>query len=215
MSVNYWAKFEEGRFFHIYNRTIGDDILFYETKNYYFFLAKWKRLISPYFDVAAYCLMSNHFHFLVCVKPINQEIISSIKLEKVKAAKNYINGDIDYNTFLESQFKRLFSSYALAINKQEYRHGSLFQKRFKRIKVRTESKFWYYLKYIHHNPIHHGCCYDYSDWKFSSYNSYLDLSSNFLIWQEVMGWLDEQTEKALELFVLEHKEFAKGFKGKR
>jgi len=207
MSVNYWAKFEEGRFYHIYNRSIGNDILFYRAKNNYFFMAKWKKLISPYLDVAAYCLMSNHFHFLARVKPTSKEVIDCIKQEKTKAAKNYMNEEIDYNAFLESQFKRLYSSYALAINKQEGRHGSLFQKRFKRIKVRSESKFWYYLKYIHHNPIHHGFCHSYSDWKFSSFNNYSNLGSGFLIIKEVLGWVNEEPAKALEIFIREHDEF--------
>ena len=31
----------------------------------------------------------------------------------------------------------------------------------------------YWLAYIHHNPIHHEYCKDYSQWKYSSYNTYL------------------------------------------
>jgi putative transposase len=46
-------------------------------------------------------------------------------------------------------------SYAKAINKQYKRHGSLWQKRFRRIEQRDVSWQQKRLCYIHHNPIHH------------------------------------------------------------
>ena len=100
-----------------------------------FFLKRWKALISPYLDVAAFCLMPNHFHFLTRVKPLTEEIEASAKKEGTVRAEKFLEGQISHNDFLEDQFKRLFQSYALAINKQQQRTGSLLQKRFKRVSV--------------------------------------------------------------------------------
>lgn len=211
MRINYWEKFEEGRFYHIYNRAGGSGKLFFEPQNYSFFLAKWQRLIVPYIDVAAYCLMLNHFHFLGRVKPITNEIKECILQEGTKMSKKYLAGRVDYNTFLESQFKRVYGAYALAINKQENQHGSLFQKRFKRVQVRSVPNFWSTFYYIHHNPIHHGFCSDYWGWQHSSIFSYWYDIQSFVACDDVLAMLDPDPRKALELLKEGHITFAKDY----
>ena len=54
MKINYWEKFEERTFYHIYNRGNNSENLFLSGKNYHFFLRKWRRRINPYFNVYAY-----------------------------------------------------------------------------------------------------------------------------------------------------------------
>lgn len=98
MKVDYWAKFEEERFYHIYNRSINREDLFKSEANYVFFLKKWKELILPFFKIYAYCLMPNHFHFLAFVKPISSEILETIKIQKT--VKRYHFKDSRYGDFL-------------------------------------------------------------------------------------------------------------------
>lgn len=59
---------EAGKFYHVYNRTNNKELLFKEHENYFFFLRKYKQYLSSYIDTYAYCLMPNHFHFLIKVK---------------------------------------------------------------------------------------------------------------------------------------------------
>lgn len=59
---------ELGLTYHIYNHANGNEILFRENENFLFFLDKFKEYIHPIVDVYAYCLMPNHFHFLLRVK---------------------------------------------------------------------------------------------------------------------------------------------------
>jgi REP element-mobilizing transposase RayT len=61
--------FEEDKIYHIYSRAVGNDLLFIEKKNYQFFLDKYDQFCSKVFTTLGYCLMPNHFHFLVQVKP--------------------------------------------------------------------------------------------------------------------------------------------------
>ncbi len=69
---HYHAHFVTDHFYHIYNRANTDtDKLFYQEKNYTYFLKKFDQYLSDYLEVWAYCLMPNHFHFLVKVKNIN------------------------------------------------------------------------------------------------------------------------------------------------
>ncbi|MBK8428277.1 MAG: hypothetical protein IPL27_20980 [Lewinellaceae bacterium] len=128
MKFNYWQKFEDNCFYHIYNRGINKETIFKTDENMKFFLKRWKEMIGPYLDVAAFCLMPNHFHFLARVKTLTDEINAAIKKEGTVRAEKFGEGLIDYNDFLEDQFKRLFQSYALAFNKQQERTGSLLQK---------------------------------------------------------------------------------------
>jgi len=205
--TNYWQKFEENICYHIYNRGINGTSIFKQEKNFHYFLRKWKILIHPFFETMAYCLMPNHFHFLVKVKPFNpklKEILNEIETSK---SKKLIKGEIEYNEFLEDQFKRLFSSYALAFNKQETRTGSLFQKRFKRVSIGSDDKLWHLLAYIHHNPIHHQFTTAYEDWIFSSFSAYLSSQSTLIERDQVFSWFDEDMEKAKVAFFKYHEDF--------
>jgi len=208
MRTNYWEKFEEHCFYHIYNRGINSETIFLSEENHQFFLLKWAKFINPYFDLAAYCLMPNHFHFLVRLKPVTDGINAIIRREGTVKSFKFLEGEISFNDFLEDQFKRLFTSYALAFNKQQERTGSLFQKRFKRVLVKDDFKLWYLLAYIHHNPIQHKFCEKYEDWKYSSFQAFLSHSPTSVIRQEVLSWFDSNDiEKAKKLFLEYHREF--------
>jgi len=52
-------------------------------------------------------------------------------------------------------FRKFFLSYSQAINKQNNRHGSLFEKNFKRILIKNENHLFRLVYYIHNNPVHH------------------------------------------------------------
>jgi putative transposase len=173
MRFNYWQTFEEVGFYHIYNRAIGRENLFSDAGNYRFFLKKWSYYIHPYVDTYAFCLMGNHYHFLVRIKPLNDALKQQISLEKTVAARQFVAQEVSYDFFLIDQFKRLFSAYTLAFNKQQSRHGSLFQEGFKRVQIENDVKLLNTLCYIHHNPIHHDISPFYDVWQFSSYNAYL------------------------------------------
>ena len=124
-------------------------------------------------ETFAYCLMCNHYHFLVRIKPITADIRQKIAAENTVASKHFLDNQISLDIFLEDQFKRLFSSYALSFNKQQQRRGSLFQESFKRVQLRNEVRLLDALCYIHHNPIHHNLSPFYDVWQYSSYVSYL------------------------------------------
>lgn len=116
MKTNYWEKFEETCFYHVYNRSINRERLLKTEDNYNFFYRKTLQYLTPYFDIAGYCLLPNHFHFLLRVNPIDNDILLALEKEKTAKACQYLNKEIPYHRFLEDQFKRLFSSYALAFN---------------------------------------------------------------------------------------------------
>ena len=59
---------EFDRYYHIYNRGVNSCSLFEENSNFEHFLHLYEKYILPVADTFAYCLMPNHFHFLVKIK---------------------------------------------------------------------------------------------------------------------------------------------------
>ncbi|HRP60464.1 MAG TPA: transposase, partial [Vicingus sp.] len=52
-------------YYHIYNRANGSEKIFLNEENYLFFLQKYIEYIHPIAETYCYCLMPNHFHFLI------------------------------------------------------------------------------------------------------------------------------------------------------
>jgi putative transposase len=172
MRKDYWAKLEPNLCYHIYNRAIGTDNLFLNPEHYDFFLSRWEKYMLPYFSLYAYCLMPNHFHLLAQARPLDEQVLEQIKENPSKKAAAFIRGEIGIDIFYTDCFKSFFTSYSGAFNKEQKRHGSLFQQKFKRIIIRNHNHFLEKFHYIHHNPIHHLFCKNYEDWRFSSYHAY-------------------------------------------
>jgi len=55
-------------YYHIYNHGNADDNIFRDDENYIYFLKRYAAFINPVADTLAYCLLPNHFHFVVQFK---------------------------------------------------------------------------------------------------------------------------------------------------
>jgi putative transposase len=141
---------ENGKLYHIYNRGINSDVIFNENSNYEYFLKLYDQHIDPIAETYAWCLMKNHFHFLVRIKDV-EEITSEKKI-------------------LPSQsFSNLFNAYTKAFNKSNQRHGPMFERPFKRKHIKNKSYFQNLITYIHNNPVHHNICEHPLEYPWSSY----------------------------------------------
>jgi putative transposase len=144
--------FSDHSFYHVFNRGINKQKIFFNQNNYEFFLDKIERHIVPYCDIISYCLMPNHFHLLISTN--------------------------EQATYLSKALQVTLSSYTRAINIQENRTGSLFQQNTKRKYIHTNDDGRYLssvFKYIHQNPIDAKLVLSPEDWQYSSYNEYFDL----------------------------------------
>ena len=57
-----------GNYYHIYNRGNNKADIFFENENYYYFLRLYAKYIEPIAQTFAWCLLKNHFHFLIRIK---------------------------------------------------------------------------------------------------------------------------------------------------
>lgn len=161
-----------GEIYHIYNRANGKENLFANEGNYIFFLERMKKHLLPIVDIYAWCLMPNHFHFLLKIK---EESLINQLLENSNITKS-----LNLEKYISQQFSNMFNSYTQAFNKQQDRHGSLFSPNFKRVLVADEIQFRNTLCYIHYNPIHHRFVKNLNDWKFTSFHSYISTKATQL-----------------------------------
>lgn len=122
------ASFEPGKVFHVYNHGNADDLIFREHQNYSFFLKKYKKYILPIAFTYAYCLLPNHFHFMIKIKG-EDELIRFF--EKEKDSEGFPNPQglelANLSNLISHQFGTFFNSYTKSFNKYYDRRGSLFE----------------------------------------------------------------------------------------
>ncbi|MBN2772126.1 MAG: hypothetical protein JXR90_15650, partial [Spirochaetes bacterium] len=85
-----------------------------------------------------------------------------------------------YSKYISQQFSNFFNAYTKAINKKYDRKGGLFIQNFKRRIIESQTDFVNVMVYIHTNPVHHGYCKKPEKWKYTSYNEYRFMKSDFV-----------------------------------
>lgn len=141
--------FGHGEYYHLYNRGTEKRNIFMRKGDYDRFLAllylanqsestelklqgRTLEEISepkkgePLVEIAAYCLMPNHFHLLV--RELKEGGVSKF-------------------------MQKLMTGYTMYFNKKHDRSGSLFQGKFKAIHVADDRYLRYLVSYIHLNPV--------------------------------------------------------------
>ncbi|MDI9341937.1 MAG: transposase [Sediminibacterium sp.] len=163
--------------YHVYNRANGNEPLFVSEENYVFFIRKYQEFILPVADTFCYCLMPNHFHFLIQIKPEDalKRVVTFPKFETLEK-------------LVSKHFSNFFSSYTQAFNKQQNRQGSLFMKNFKRKQVQDEHHYPKLVHYIHFNPVQANLCKQPEHWPYSSYAGILNGELSFLKTDELLRW---------------------------
>ncbi len=183
----YTELLEPDKTYHVYNHAVGKINLFTKKENYLFFLKKYNEHISPIADTFAYCLMPNHFHLALRIKPEKQ--IRLLQKFEDFIEKNKIE-EHKFERFISKQFSNLFSSYAQSFNKQENRKGSLFERPFKRLHIDSLEYFVKIIHYIHYNPVHHEFIHDFRKWYYSSFQSLISEKPTKLNRSEVLEIFD-------------------------
>jgi REP element-mobilizing transposase RayT len=160
------------RYYHIYNRGNNREKLFYHSGDYLFFLAKYKEYVAPYVETYAFCLIPNHFHFLLKTR---NELTSS-------------------KSVVSNQLRKLFICYTKRINFMQHRTGGLFTKNFQRIEIQDEAYLNNVVNYIHKNPVKHGIQNNFESYLHSSYRIILSESSTHLNREDVIYWFGGKKE---------------------
>ena len=141
-SRNTVREYAPGSYYHVYNRGVAKQPIFVDNSDYTVFLSLLKRHLSnepqidrfgrlhPHYkdqvELLAFCLMPNHFHFL-------------------------IHQDKDAQA-LSRFMKSVCTAYTMYFNRKYQRVGPLFQGRFKASRVSRDEYLQHISRYIHLNP---------------------------------------------------------------
>ena len=208
---------EYGKYYHIYNRAVGKDILFRYHANYEHFLRLYDKYIEPVAETFAWCLMPNHLHLLVRIKekeeigympplkvnPDRSDRPCQVSKWQRTADEGNLSGpgncraDRVYTKKKPTpvrQFSHLFNAYTKAFNIRYDRHGSLFCRSFERICATTEKYFRHLVWYIHNNPVHHGFVEHMIEYPWSSYQTMISVKPTKLSRDKVVGWFNSRNE---------------------
>lgn len=195
--------FEKTNLYHIYNQGNNGQKIFFDQKNYLFFLRKIKIHILPYADILSWCLMPNHFHLMIYVNQLEAEF-------KVAASGSATQSRAPTITRVDSFQKSIgimLASYTRAINKQNRIKGSLFRQKTKAeclnhingitpsfyntnsgTKIHIDNPEEQYpqicFNYIHENPVRAKLVKNMTDWEYSSAKDYAGLRNGTLINKE-------------------------------
>jgi putative transposase len=136
-------SFIPGNYYHIYNRGAHCLSIFREPDNYLFVL----RLLRQYLrdldlTIIVYCLMPNHYHFLVRQ-----------------------NGERPAGKLPQL----IFNSYSKAYNKRYNHSGTLFEGPYDARHVQTQAHLRHLCRYIHANPVKDGLVAQIEEWPYSNY----------------------------------------------
>lgn len=194
--------FVNGQYYHVYNRgtekrlifkTQRDHHRFFETMHYYQFEGPKPRFSKSFnsplkpdtnknkkiVDIICYCLMPNHFHFLL---------------------RQLEEGGI-------TEFvSKLANSYTKYFNTKHRRVGPLFQGEFKAILVESDEHFIHLSRYIHLNPLVSHLIKDLSFYKWSSYNEFIEGSKGICNKEEILAHF--KTAEKYKKFIMDRADYA-------
>ncbi len=131
-------------------------------------------------DIVCYCLMPNHFHFMLRQKRENgiTEFVSKVS-----------------------------NSYTKYFNVKNKRVGPLLQGEFKSVHVESNEQLLHLSRYIHLNPLIGYVVKELDLYRWSSYHEYLGLKEGICSKDEVIGQF--KSTKDYERFVLDQVDYAR------
>ena len=186
--------FNANEIYHVFNRGNNKQAIFFNSNNYIFFLHKIKKEWKQYCEILCYCLMPNHFHFMIV--PNKQGCDNIILGDKLSNMQN-----------LSKVIGKTLSSYTKAINIQNKTTGNLFQKKTQSkclsntetndIRLFTADVALTCFHYIHQNPVKANLVKDLSKWIYSSFPDYYGNRNGTLCNKKI----------AIELLSLSEKDF--------
>lgn len=137
--------YSNSKIYHIILKGIDSQDIFYNNDDRNFFLNQIQLTKKQfYFQVYAYCLMSNHIHMVIRVE----------------------------NDFLSKSMQSLSIRYAHYFNQKYERVGPFLQNRFKSKNVENQRYFMDVCRYVHRNP-EKAKISKTEDYKWSSYKEYI------------------------------------------
>ena len=169
--------FLPNQYYHVYNRGANRTDIFRADKDYVFLLKQVKDRLEEFgISVIAYCLMSNHYHFL-----LRQ------------------NSETKISDFM----KAVFFVYSSAFNTAYKRSGTLFEGPFRATWVDKIEYALHLCRYIHRNPLDAKMVVTPEQWHYSNYQEFIGIRKGTLVDMDFVNQ-NFASPKAYEDFVMNY-----------
>ena len=167
--------------YHVKNRGRRGENVFSDRKDYEMFLGVLQESFELFgCRVAAFCLLSNHYHVLL-----------QTPLGNLSRVMRHVNG-----------------VYTQRYNQRQKVDGQLFRGRYKSVLVEEDSHLVELLRYIHRNPVRANICQSVSDYPWSSHHAYVSTAKkwDWLCRDFLLSMFADTTAKGIR----EYRQFVKG-----
>lgn len=179
---------EYGKFYHIYNLGYRKKKIFLDDEDYSKFLELYKIFIKPLTDTYAWCLIPNHFHFLIRINEENEIGFYNPKhsnSEDLSIKWKLTNEPNNMKADPANHFHHLFNAYGRYYNLKYMTKGRVFKIRYKRKLVEENENLPTIITYINNNPIKHKIVSDLIDYQWTSYHDLLNNNNEILTLSEI------------------------------
>jgi REP element-mobilizing transposase RayT len=161
--------------YHVMNRGRHGESIYDNAKDYLDFIDLLKETVSMWnVKIAAYCLMTNHYHLLIQTPKANLD-----------RCMRHING-----------------IYTQRFNRKHHIDGQLFRGRYKAILVDADNYLLEVARYIHRNPLRAGIVKHLRDYRWSSHKGYIHESTDWqwLNRDFVLAMLDDNKARQIKAY---------------
>ena len=172
------VPFESEYFYHVFNHARGSDKLFESDWDYNNFLSLVKKYVLPVAEIYAYCLMPNHFHFLVKNRIIDIPAAFQKK---------------DENSYFSHQWGNVQNTFSKKKNYRSGKRGGLFCQSINRNQIGSEEYLQMCIAYVHNNPVKHGFAHSPEEWEYSSYKAIISHRKTEIERDKVIEWFDTKS----------------------
>jgi REP element-mobilizing transposase RayT len=165
---------EPGKYYHVYNRAKNGDPLFEDEEACRFFLKLYQAHICPIAETYAYCLLSDHLHFLIRIRD-------------------------EADGSLYKPFAMLFNAYSKGYNKHNEKEGKVFKFKLKHKEIRSDEALQEMIRYVNQNPWKHGATEHPANYRFSSFRATMTTSHTLVAKEQVQEYFGTHENLATNL----------------
>lgn len=165
-----------GAWYHVMNRGRRGEHVFSDGKDYEAFLGLLREASEMFgLRIAAYCLMSNHYHLLL-----------QTPFGNLSRVMRHVNG-----------------VYTQRYNRRRDIDGQLFRGRYKCVLVEANRHLLELLRYIHRNPVRARICKSVEEYPWSSHHGYVSRAKkwDWLYREPLLGMFTDKPGRAKKKYV--------------
>lgn len=176
-------KFNQGAFFHVFNKSIAGFGIFKDPMNcqrFIYTLDYYNNLCVK--EKLSNVIRSNKYHYENLIYVRDNQKVKTLCFN-IMPTHYHLVLKVNKDNILSKYIGDVENSYTRFFNQKFDRKGPLWQSRFKAVRIETEEQLLHVTRYVHLNAVTSRLVNLPEDWQFSSYKDFI---SNKIILKEII-----------------------------